>query len=221
MDGTVGLAAWREMVPRLDSPAEEFEEYRARLLRERETRHSTEGEKKRASTSKKSEDVNRGGNLNNLVRLLDMTKKMKGLGQGIEASLGASQLFDDAYWNSELPKVVRISWSPTSEDGGVHLWRMQHLQTLRMDEDIQSGTHFEDRVSYIGHIHIAGESVQEMTWACVPGEGDREAELVAVFGCGSGSVAAWGIQASTLGRLDPCSWNERVDMTDLGVVSQY
>lgn len=294
MDGTVGLAAWREMVPRLDSPAEEFEEYRARLLRERETRHSTEGEKKKASTSKKSEDVNRGGSLNNLVRLLDMTKKMKGLGQGIEASLGASQLFDDAYWNSELPKVVSISWSPSmcsdtgrsvlgvvfddasamvfaasdgltpmwiplvnlspladtltddsfsdsrftniswsdalyddqtgfcfsiisiaSEDGGMHLWRMQHLQTLRMDEDIQSGTHFEDRVSYIGHLHIAGESVQAMTWACVPGEGDREAELVAVFGGGSGSVAAWGIQASTLGRFDPCSWNERVDMTDL------
>lgn len=295
MDGTVGLAAWKEMVPRLGSPAEEFEDYRARLLRERETRHSTGGDKKKSSASKKADDVNRGGNLGNLTRLLDLTKKMKGSGRGIEASLGACQLFDDAYWNSELPKITSISWSPSmcsdtgrsvlgvifddasamvfaasdgltpmwiplinlsplvdtlsedsnsfpdsrftniswsdavyddqtglcfsiisvaSQDGGVHLWRMQHLQTLGIDED-QSITRFEERVSYIGHISIAGERVQEMAWTCVPHEGDRKAELVAVFGCGSGSVAAWRMQSSTLGALDPCSWNEPVDMTDL------
>jgi len=298
-DGAVGLVVWREKVPRLGSPSEDFDEYRAMLVEERGTKPASEDEakeKKKTTTSKKSDDVNRGGHVKNLYRLLDMTKQIKGSGQGIEASLGACQLFDDAYWNSELPKILGISWSPSmcsstgrsalgvvfddasamvfaasdglssrwiplvnlspsadtlpgdgksfldsrftsiswsdalyddqtgfcfslisvaSEDGGVHLWKVRHLQTLET-QDNQPIPSVEQRMSYVGRIGIAGEHIQKMAWALVPCEGDGEAGLVAVFGCGSGAVVAWRIKASTLAALNHCSWNGRVDMTEIG-----
>ena len=115
----VGLVAWNEGVPCLGSSEECFTQYTNSLYTYSE---SMEEEVKKSSGKNTSQEVGRGRKYTQVTRVLETLSRINRNSDGsrIRTSLEVSELMDDAYYNSESPKVLGIAWSPSmcSNAGG-------------------------------------------------------------------------------------------------------
>lgn len=107
----VGLVTWKEGVPCLGDDEECFIDYLNCLNMYTD---GLEDDGKKSVSKSTSQDVARGRTFGHVKEMLERLSRVDSESdrRKIQTSIMVSELMDDAYFNSESPKVVSLAWSP-------------------------------------------------------------------------------------------------------------
>lgn len=108
----IGLVSWREGVPCLGSSPDDFVVYRDMLgVMHVDAPDGADGDKKKASQTKLSSDVGRGRRWQAFMGMMGVVSSFQE-DVPVDASVMGCNMFDDVYWNLDLPRIVSMAWSP-------------------------------------------------------------------------------------------------------------